>query len=84
MKAEKETAKEKPMTARYHISRRENGQYAATLEGAGRASILCPTQSEAIEYARNFSENKSDGGVVLVHAERNTENYSAGQIRASM
>ena len=71
------------MTARYHISRRENGQYAATLEGAGRASKLCSTQAQAIEAARGFSDNKSGGGVVLVHAERN-RNYSAGQIRAAM
>ena len=61
MKAEKETAKEKPMTARYHISRRENGQYAATLEGAGRASKLCSTQAQAIKSARKFSNNKSSG-----------------------
>lgn len=69
------------MTARYHISRRENGQYAATLEGAGRASKLCSTQAQAIEAARFFL--KSRGGVVLVHAERN-RNYSAGQIRAAI
>lgn len=70
------------MTARYHISRRENGLYAATLEGAGRASKLCSTQAQAIKSARKFSNNKS-GGVILVHAERNRI-YSAGQIRAAM
>lgn len=64
---------------RYHVSRREDGCYEAKLENAERASKVCDTQAEAIDYAKEYSGNSSHGGVV--HAERETENYSKGEIR---
>lgn len=66
---------------RYHVSSRSDGCYQAKLENGERASVVCSTQAEAIAAAKSFSENAQSGGVVLIHADRDTQNHVKGRIR---
>lgn len=56
------------MTDKVFVERRDEGDYAVRKPNSQRASVVAPTQAEAIEQARRINP----GGPVLVERVRNT------------
>lgn len=52
------------------IERRPQGDYAVRKPNSDRASVVKPTQAEAIDWAR---AHNPDGGQILVERIRNTD-----------
>jgi uncharacterized protein YdaT len=61
--------------AEMYIERREQGDYAIRRPGSERASAILPTQSEAIDRAREMNPGAA------VHVERVRDTYVGGRDR---
>lgn len=42
----------------YHVSQRDNGNWAVTAAGRSNASIVCSTQKEAIKRGKKLARNQ--------------------------
>jgi hypothetical protein len=56
-----------------YVERREQGDYAVRKPGSERASVILPTQAEAIEWARETNPDAA------VHVERVRDTNAGGR-----
>jgi len=57
-----------PSKERYHITKREDGQWQGKKEGSNRASSVESTQEKAIKVTTEIAKNNGEAHVLLLGA----------------
>lgn len=50
---------------RYHITKKENGQWQGKKEGGERASTIASTKAEALQQMIKIAKNKGESQVII-------------------